>query len=97
METENLISIETISTHYNVELAFIFSLNDFGLIEIITHQDVQFVQRERLSDIEKLVRMHYELGINLEGIDAISHLLSRISSMQNELNLLRNKVNNTRN
>lgn len=97
METENLMSIETISTHYNVELAFIFSLNDFGLIEIITHQDVQFVQRERLSDIEKLVRMHYELGINLEGIDAISHLLSRISSMQNELNLLRNKVNNTGN
>jgi hypothetical protein len=95
METENLISIQTISTHYNVELSFISSLSDFGLIEIVRLQETDFVDKEQLGEIEKMMRLHYDLEINLAGIDAISHLLLRIKNMQNELNLLKNKIHNS--
>ena len=36
--------------------------------------------------------MHYELGINLEGIDAIANLLEQIATLQQELMITRNRL-----
>jgi hypothetical protein len=38
------------------------------------------------------MHLHQDLDINLEGIDAISHLLKRMHDMQRELNMLKNKL-----
>jgi hypothetical protein len=38
------------------------------------------------------MRMHYDLDINMEGIDVISHLLKRMNSLQDELRLTQNKL-----
>lgn len=42
--------------------------------------------------IEKLNRLHHELGINLEGIDAITHMMQRMQQMEKELKNLRNRL-----
>ena len=39
-----------------------------------------------------MIRMHYELDINLEGIDAISNLLERVEEMQHEMTRLQNRL-----
>jgi hypothetical protein len=38
------------------------------------------------------MRMHYDLDINMEGIDVISHLLKRIHNLQDELRITQNKL-----
>ena len=39
-----------------------------------------------------MMRMHYDLDINMEGIDVIAHLLKRIDSLQQELKMAKNRL-----
>jgi hypothetical protein len=61
-------------------------LHQFGLIEVIIHDDQKYLHQEQLKEVEKMMRMHYELDINMEGIDVISHLLKRMNSLQKDIN-----------
>jgi hypothetical protein len=93
METTHLLPLPQFCQLYNIEFSFIDSLQDYGLIEIITVEETQYIHNEHLGDLEKLIRLHYDLEINMEGIDVISHLLKRMDEMQEELNVLRNRLN----
>ena len=42
--------------------------------------------------IEKIIRMHQELEINLEGVAVVLNLLVKISNMQNELKVAKNRL-----
>ena len=46
----------------------------------------------QLYDVERYTRMYYDLSINIEGIDAIHHLLGRVESLQQEVNRLKSKL-----
>lgn len=96
MENERLITLQNLSTNYNVEVSFIQSLNEFGLIEIITIDETECVDKEYLNDIEKMMRLHYDLDINFAGIDAIANLLHRVHDMQSEITMLKNRLGNNR-
>ncbi|MBA2250376.1 MAG: chaperone modulator CbpM [Chitinophagaceae bacterium] len=89
---ENLIPADDFCTYYKVEYSFINSLEEYGLIELIRTEKTKFIDINKLHDLEKLVRLHYDLDINLEGIEAITHLLQRVEDMQQEIILLRNKL-----
>ncbi len=92
MENNDLLPLEVLCTHYNVEVSFMTSLGEYGLIEVITVNEIRYLNKEQITDLEKLIRLHYELEINMEGIDAISHLLKRVNNLQNELNSLKNRL-----
>ncbi len=92
METRDLILIEHFCANHEIEFSFIDSLHQFGLIEVIIHEDNKYIHQEQLKDVEKMMRMHYELDINMEGIDVISHLLKRMNSLQKELIETHNKL-----
>jgi hypothetical protein len=62
------------------------------LIEITTIKESDFIETDKLQQLEKFVRLYYDLDINLEGIETISYLLQRIGSMQDEIRALRNKL-----
>ena len=92
MDTAHLVPVNTFCIHHHVDLAFIDSLQRFGLIETVTVEEVSFIPEEKIIDLEKFVRLYHELEINLEGLDAISHLLERMKSMQDEIVGLRNRL-----
>ena len=92
METELLIALDEFCTVHNIEVSFIYSLEQSGLIEITKIRDASFIDADHLYQLEKFVRLYYDLDINLEGIETINYLLDRISSMQDEINNLRNKL-----
>lgn len=92
MDNEEMIRIEMICTSYNVEPSFIDSLQDFGLIEVRTVDDDKFVELTKINDLEKMIRLHYDLDINIEGIETIFHLLEQIERLQDDLNEMRNKL-----
>lgn len=92
METEYLIAIDEFCASNNIEISFISSLQQSGLIEITTIKESDFIEADQLQQLEKFVRLYYELDINLEGIETINYLLQRIGSMQDEITTLRNKL-----
>jgi hypothetical protein len=67
-------------------------LHDNGLIEIFEIEESVFIQEDNLPEIEKMIRLHYDLDINIEGIEAIIHLLRRIEDLQDEIVSLKNKL-----
>ena len=87
-----LISTDDFCTHYKVEYSFISSLQQNGLIEIIIIDEHSFIDHDHLKNVERLVRLHYDLDINLEGIEAITYLLNRVKNMQDEIVALRNRL-----
>ncbi|HMH31518.1 MAG TPA: chaperone modulator CbpM [Puia sp.] len=78
--------------YYDVELTFISSLEEYGLIEINQVAEKKLIPLDKLQELEKFIHLHYDLDINIEGIDAIQHLLQRVKSMQAEVDALRNKL-----
>jgi chaperone modulatory protein CbpM len=92
MQPEDLIPAETFCACHQVELSFIRSLHDSGLIEMTIREGTVFLPSSGLGELEKLVRLHYEMDINLEGIEAISHLLQRLHDMDEHITSLQNRV-----
>jgi hypothetical protein len=87
-----LISISEFCSIHEVEISFIDSLEQSGLISLIKVDDTDFIDSEQLMQLEKFVMLYYELEINIEGIETIDHLLRRIKTMQDELLNLSNRL-----
>ena len=92
MQIEKFISIQTFCKNYKLEFSFIETLNEYGLIEITTIDRVNYVSKSKINEIEKMIRLHHELGVNFEGIDIIHHLLKRVKNLSNEVNTLKNRI-----
>jgi len=92
METAYLIGVEEYCACNDIEVSFISSLQQTGLIEITTVEEVQFLDTEQLRQLERYIRFYYELNINLEGIESIKHLLQRVNTMHDEITRLRNRL-----
>jgi len=92
MNKINLIPANEFCASHNIEISFIDSLQDAGLIEITTIKKTEYIQEDQLHQLEKIVRLYYELDINLEGIETVNHLLQRINDMQDEIILLKNRL-----
>ena len=92
MRTENLIAIDEFCASHNIEFSFINSLQQTGLIEITTIKETVFIDAGQLQQLEKFLRFYYDLDINLEGIETITHLLQRIGSLQDEIIALKNRL-----
>jgi hypothetical protein len=92
MSTEQFIAADKFCEFYNIELSFINSLHDHGLIEVSSIEEKRFIAHDKLQELEQFIHLHYDLDINVEGIDAIAHLLQRVKDLQRELSLLQNKL-----
>ncbi len=92
MQTEDLIAANDFCTHHKIEYSFINSLNEYGLITITTIHKERYIPASELQKLEQFVRLHTNLDINFEGIEAISHLLQRVEGMQNQITALKNRL-----
>ena len=92
MQNNELILAEEFCTHYKIQLSFINNLNQFGLIEITSVEEKPYIPQSQLQKLEQIIRLHDDLDINLEGIDAITHLLDRVKSLQSEIAGLRSRL-----
>ncbi|CAN5269046.1 hypothetical protein BH23BAC2_BH23BAC2_09110 [soil metagenome] len=92
MKQENLIALDEICIHHKIEMSFIHSLNESGLIQVTIIREDLFIDRKQLTQLEKYIEFHYSLGINLEGIETINHLLKRMDILQGEVTKLRNML-----
>ena len=92
MDKDELIPAKDFCIYHNVEYSFINSLEDSGLITITSVEQSAYIPAEEIQKLEKLVRLHYELDINLEGIETIYHLLEKVEQMQKKILHLKNRI-----
>jgi hypothetical protein len=91
-QTEYLIALEEFCRAHDTEISFISSLQATGLIEIKRISETGFIDSSQLRQLEKILRLYYELGINIEGVETILNLLQRINSQQEEIISLKNRL-----
>jgi hypothetical protein len=92
METADLVLAGEFCTHHHISYAFIAGLQEAGLVEITVVDEQQFLHVEQLRELEKMIRLHTELDINTEGVEAISYLLQRVNHLQQELRTTKQRL-----
>lgn len=76
----------------NMDPEFIVQLEEIGLISISTEGEERCLRAGQLPELEKYARMFYDLSINVEGIDAIHHILNRMEELQKELDDVKSRL-----
>lgn len=91
MQTE-MIAITQYCTVHEIDISFVHSLADEGLIEVTIMEGSPFIHTEQLHELELYTRWHHDMGINTEGIDVIRQLLDKVKRMQLEIETLRSRL-----
>ena len=86
------ITISEYCSHYNIESSFIEILEEMGIVEFERENDKIFLDSEYFQDLERCRQLHYELHINLEGIDVILNLLEKQNKLEDEIQSLKNQL-----
>ena len=76
---------------YEVEESFIDALHDSGLIHVVQEEE-RFIEYNDLDELEQFVRWYYDMDINVEGIEALHHMLDRVRTLQSEIDDLRKEL-----
>lgn len=92
MQTSELIPLETFCEYHQTEHGFLYSLHQYGLIELLEAADGTYIPQTALPQLEQMLRLHQELELNVAGIDVVIHLLRRVQTMQTETNTLRARL-----
>lgn len=86
------ISVKQFCTSYKIPQHFIDSLSTFELINIVEIDATNHILIDDISKIEQLMRMHFDLNVNLEGLDVINNLLNQIFALKDQVKLLENRL-----
>lgn len=89
---QDLIIVDEFCASHQLEVSFIHSLKDHGMIETVFVEQSLCIYADELPRLEQIVRLHRDLDINIEGIEVISDLLVRIEEMQTEITHLRKRL-----
>ena len=92
MSTKHSITITDFCVYHNVEHNFITSLDEAGLIKTTRIDQTVLIPKTELQKLEKMIRLHNELEINIAGIEAITHLLQRVETLNERLQQMSNKL-----
>jgi hypothetical protein len=65
---------------------------EFELLQIDDSKEEALLSTDELPILEKMVRLHKELDINPEGVQAVYHLLQQVEGLQEEVAALKRKL-----
>jgi MerR HTH family regulatory protein len=92
MQTESLLAATEFCTLYQVELSFIQSLHQSGLLQAERLEESLFIPLDEVPSLEKMIRLRYDMDINIEGIETITHLLQQVADLQQQVLQLKNRL-----
>jgi hypothetical protein len=91
METD-LIIISEYCEKTNIDTEFLLLLDKEELVNICEIDGIKYIETSQLEKLEMYSRLHYDLSINIEGIDVINNLLLKSIELKKEINSLRNRL-----
>ena len=69
---------------YKVDISFLNALEDADLLHPETEDETKYIIFEELTLLEKFMSWHYDLDVNLPGIEVMHHLLQKMEILQQE-------------
>lgn len=79
---KNRISREDIVRLYNIEITFFDDLESSGLIETEVIDNTTYLHYDQLSAFERFTNWHYDLDVNMAGLEIIHRLLQQIEELK---------------
>lgn len=92
MKREHYIIASDFCSSHNIEISFLNSLDENGLISLERSGELLYIGEDQLPSLERIVNIYSDLGVNVEGIETILNLLERVDEMYNEINTLKNRL-----
>lgn len=92
MDAKKYILVRSFCKHSNIDDSFIYALYEQGLVTVKERDSEPVFEEKEISKIERLFRLHHDLGINYEGLGAIHAMLKRMEQLQAEMELLRKRL-----
>jgi hypothetical protein len=86
------ISREELVKIYNIEITFFDELVDSGLLNIQTEDEIRYLMYEDLPSFERFANWHYDLEINLPGLEVIHDMLQKMEDLKQRNRELLNKL-----
>ncbi|WP_394665169.1 chaperone modulator CbpM [uncultured Chryseobacterium sp.] len=86
------ISREELVKIYNVEITFFDELVNSGLLNIHTENEIRYLMYEDLPLFERFTNWHYDLEINLPGLEVIHEMLKKMDDLRQRNRELMNKL-----
>ncbi len=92
MDNPKIVSIKNICSIYEIPISFIDELVEYEFVEINEKNKKRYIKTKDLNKFEKIIRLHFDLNINMEGIDVINNLLNKIDKLEKENLKLKNML-----
>ncbi|KIC63571.1 chaperone modulator CbpM [Chryseobacterium taiwanense] len=86
------ISREELVKIYNIEITFFDELVDSGLLKIQMENEIRYLMYEDLPSFERFANWHYDLEINLPGLEVIHDMLQKMEDLKQRNRELMNKL-----
>lgn len=86
------IIIEEYCRFHNISPEFITLLQEEGLITLETDNNTRYISEHELADLERFVRLHNELEVNVAGITIIHRMRKQLEDLQSDIAVLRRRV-----
>ena len=86
------ISQEELVRIYNIEITFFDELVTSGLLNIHTENEIRYLMYEDLPTFERFTNWHYDLEINLPGLEVIHEMLKKMDDLRQKNRELMNKI-----
>lgn len=93
MPVKKLIAIKEFCSYHEVDMDLLLQFESHQLISLVKEKRSFYLPQGQLPLAEKLLRLHLQLGINLEGLEVILPLLHRIQNQDAALRNLQNQLN----
>lgn len=78
------ISREELVRLYNIEIDFFDSLEESGLLKTENENEIKYLRSEELPAFERFTTWHYDLEVNIPGLEMLHHLLEKVEELREE-------------
>jgi hypothetical protein len=75
-----------------MDYTFLEALITRELIAFEKESNEYYILMDEVGEIEKMHRLHKDLGVNADGLGVVNEMLDRISGMEKEIRYLRQKL-----
>jgi len=92
MTADKYIPVLRLCDSFQIEVSFFKELNELGLIEVVSKKNDLYLHEDKLYRVERIIRIHRELNVNIEGIDVVLNLLEKVDKLQGEVNNMQSRL-----
>lgn len=92
MAQEKYILVKHFCEQTHIELTFVKNLFEYGLVSFEERENAVFIDEKDILEIERMFRLHRDLGINFEGLDVIKRMLKRMQKLEKEMDSLQKRL-----